>query len=121
MTAWHGPVPLSVGAGVLAATEDEPLGTGWLHPRLVPEGRFERHSMVDQPVVVLDAAEAVGGQSSVVGRAASSSRVGLMEEAARQAYLDRIRDLLDSHPDTRGRHELELDYVTTAWRMIPRG
>ena len=43
-----------------------------------------------------------------------------MDEAAREAYLDRIHDLLESHPDTRGRDELELDYVTTAWRMVPR-
>ena len=57
---------------------------------------------------------------AVVGRAASSSRVGLMDDATRGAYLDRIRDLLDTHPDTRGRDELEIDYITTAWRMVPR-
>jgi len=57
---------------------------------------------------------------AVVGRAASSSRVGLMDDTTRAAYLDRIRDLLDTHPDTRGRDELEIDYVTTAWRMVPR-
>jgi SAM-dependent methyltransferase len=58
---------------------------------------------------------------AVVGRAASSSRVGLMDDAARAAYLGRVRDLLDRHPDTRGRDELEVDYVTNAWRMVPRG
>jgi SAM-dependent methyltransferase len=57
---------------------------------------------------------------AVVGRAASSSRVGLMDDVARAAYLDGIRELLDTHPDTRGREELELDYVTTAWRLVPR-
>jgi len=57
---------------------------------------------------------------AVVGRAASSSRVGLMDDVARATYLDRIRELLDTHPDTRGREELELDYVTTAWRLVPR-
>jgi SAM-dependent methyltransferase len=58
---------------------------------------------------------------AVVGRAASSSRVGLLDEATRAAYLGRVCDLLDTHPDTRGRAELELSYVTTAWRMVPQG
>ncbi len=58
--------------------------------------------------------------AAVVGRAASSSRVALLDDAARDAYLGRIRDLLDTHPDTRGRDELEISYVTTAWRMTPR-
>jgi len=57
---------------------------------------------------------------TVVGRAASSSRVGLMDPGTRAAYLDRIRDLLAIHPDTRGRDELELSYVTSAWRLVPR-
>ena len=57
---------------------------------------------------------------AVVGRAASSSRVGLLDDAARETYLDSVRDLLDTHPDTRGRDELEIDYVTQAWRMVPR-
>jgi SAM-dependent methyltransferase len=57
---------------------------------------------------------------AVVGRAASSSRVGLLDDAAREAYLGAIRELLDTHPDTRGRDELELAYVTTAWRLVPR-
>jgi SAM-dependent methyltransferase len=57
---------------------------------------------------------------AVVGRAASSSRVGLLDDTAREAYLGRIRDLLDTHRDTRGRDELELQYVTTAWRMVLR-
>jgi SAM-dependent methyltransferase len=58
---------------------------------------------------------------AVVGRAASSSRVGLMDDAAREAYLGRIRRLLETHPGTRGRDKLEIGYLTTAWRMVPRG
>jgi SAM-dependent methyltransferase len=58
---------------------------------------------------------------AVVGRVASSSRVALMDDATRDAYLGRIRDLVETHPDTRGRDELEIDYVTSAWRMLPRG
>jgi SAM-dependent methyltransferase len=57
---------------------------------------------------------------AVVGRAASSSRVALLDDDARAAYLGRIRDLLDTHPDTRGRDELGIDYVTQAWRLVPR-
>jgi SAM-dependent methyltransferase len=57
---------------------------------------------------------------AVVGRAASSSRIGLLDDPARRAYLNSVRDLLDTHPDTRGRDELEIDYVTQAWRMVPR-
>ena len=57
---------------------------------------------------------------AVVGRAASSSRVALLDEAQRAAYLDTVRRLVESHPDTRGRAELDLDYSTTAWRLVPR-
>ena len=57
---------------------------------------------------------------AVVGRAASSSRVGLLDDDAREAYLGRVRDLLRSHPDTWGRDELQIDYVTQAWRLVPR-
>jgi ubiquinone/menaquinone biosynthesis C-methylase UbiE len=57
---------------------------------------------------------------AVVGRAASSSRVALLAEDERAAYLDRVRRLVDTHPDTRGRARLDLDYTTTAWRLVPR-
>ena len=57
---------------------------------------------------------------AVVGRAASSSRVALLDEAERAAYLDSVRRVVATHPDTRGRAELDLDHTTTAWRMVPR-
>jgi SAM-dependent methyltransferase len=57
---------------------------------------------------------------AVVGRWASSSRVAVLDGAGREAYLNRVRDLLATHPDTRGRHELDVPYVTTAWRLVPR-
>ena len=57
---------------------------------------------------------------AVVGRAASSSRVALLDEAQRAAYLDDVRRLVGSHPDTRGHAQLDLDYSTTAWRLVPR-
>ncbi len=57
---------------------------------------------------------------AVVGRAASSSRVALLDDAAREDYLGRIRELLDTHPDTRGRDEVDVTYLTSAWRLVPR-
>ena len=57
---------------------------------------------------------------AVVGRAASSSRVALLDEAGREEYLGRIRDLLATHPETRGRDVLDVTYLTSSWRLIPR-
>ena len=56
---------------------------------------------------------------AVVGRAASSSRIALLDEAARDEYLGRIRDLLAMHPETRGRDELCVTYRTSSWRLGP--
>ena len=57
---------------------------------------------------------------AVLGRAASSSRIALLDDAAREQYLGRIRYLLDTHPETGGRAELDVHYVTSAWRLDPR-
>ena len=57
---------------------------------------------------------------AVVGRVASSSRIALLDEAGRDAYLGQVRDLLATHPDTRGRDEVDVAYVTTAYRLAPR-
>lgn len=57
---------------------------------------------------------------AVAGRAASSSRVALLGEEERAAYLERVHRLVATHPDTRGRTEVDLDYATTAWRLVPR-
>jgi SAM-dependent methyltransferase len=57
---------------------------------------------------------------AVVGRTASSSRVAVLDDVERERYLDRVRDLIDTHPGTRGRDVLDLDYVTSAWRLTPR-
>ncbi len=50
--------------------------------------------------------------NGVVERIASVSFVAAMPEPARGAVLDRVRALLASHPDTGGRSELGLAYVT---------
>ena len=57
---------------------------------------------------------------AVVGRVASSSRIALMDDVERSAYLDRVRELLSTHPDTRGRDELDVPYVANAYRLVPR-
>jgi SAM-dependent methyltransferase len=57
---------------------------------------------------------------AVVGRAASSSRVALLDDAGREEYLGRIRGLLATHPQTRGRDELDVPYRTSSWRLVPR-
>ena len=57
---------------------------------------------------------------AVVGRVASSSRIALLGETGRDAYLGQVRDLLATHPDTRGRDEVDVAYVTTAYRLAPR-
>jgi SAM-dependent methyltransferase len=48
------------------------------------------------------------------------SYAATMEHAGRTALLDRVRALLAGHPDTRGRAQLELPYVTVAHRLLPR-
>jgi hypothetical protein len=57
---------------------------------------------------------------AVVGRVASSSRIAVLDEPGRDAYLGQVRELLATHPDTRGRDELDVSYLTSAYRLIPR-
>ena len=56
----------------------------------------------------------------VVAGIATRSYVAVMDDARRQAFLAGIRELLATHPDTRGRDVLELPYVTRAYRLIRR-
>jgi SAM-dependent methyltransferase len=56
----------------------------------------------------------------VVRRTATSSYVVTMPPARRAAFLDEVRDLLRTHPDTRGRSMLEMPYRTLAYRLTPR-
>jgi hypothetical protein len=44
--------------------------------------------------------------------------VALLDEAAREEYLGRIRALLDTHPETRGRDVLDVAYRTSSWRLV---
>jgi hypothetical protein len=53
----------------------------------------------------------------VVGTIATRSYVATMDPPTREAFLGRIRDLLATHPDTRGREVLDLRHVTSAYRL----
>jgi SAM-dependent methyltransferase len=56
----------------------------------------------------------------VVGTVATRSYVAVMDDARREDFLAGIRQLLAGHPDIRGREELQLPYVTRAYRLTPR-
>ena len=56
---------------------------------------------------------------NVVAGIATRSYVALMDAVRRAAFLAGVRELLDEHPDTRGRELLELPYVTRAYRLTP--
>jgi SAM-dependent methyltransferase len=55
----------------------------------------------------------------VVAGIATRSYVAVMDAARRADFLSRLRQLLAGHPDTRGRQELDLPYVTRAYRLTP--
>jgi SAM-dependent methyltransferase len=56
----------------------------------------------------------------VVGGIGTRSYVATMDDAGRAQFLGRVRDLLATHPDTRGRAQLDLAYTTRAYRLTPR-
>jgi SAM-dependent methyltransferase len=56
----------------------------------------------------------------VVGGIGTRSYVATKDAAARAGFLGRVRDLLATHPDTRGRDELVLPYTTRAYRLTLR-
>ncbi|NYJ06054.1 class I SAM-dependent methyltransferase [Petropleomorpha daqingensis] len=55
----------------------------------------------------------------VVAGIATRSYAAIMDADRLDRFLGRIRDLLATHPDTRGRTRLELPYVTAAHRLVP--
>jgi SAM-dependent methyltransferase len=56
----------------------------------------------------------------VVAGIGTRSYVATMDDAARAAFLDRVRVLLATHPDTAGRDRLELPHTASAYRLTPR-
>ncbi|TFV90738.1 class I SAM-dependent methyltransferase [Blastococcus sp. CT_GayMR16] len=55
----------------------------------------------------------------VVRRTATSSYVVTMADTDRQAFLRRVRQLVDTHPDTRGQALIPVAYRTRAFRLTP--
>lgn len=53
----------------------------------------------------------------IVGLAASRSPVITLPDDARSRLLDSIRQVLATHPDLAGREQIEMPYVTQAWRI----
>jgi SAM-dependent methyltransferase len=56
----------------------------------------------------------------VVAGLATRSYVATMPESRRADFLGAVRELLATHPDTRGREVVEVRLVSSAWRMLPR-
>jgi hypothetical protein len=56
----------------------------------------------------------------VVAGLATRSYVATMSEPGRADFLGAVRELLDTHPDTRGRAVVEVRLLSSAWRMLPR-
>lgn len=56
----------------------------------------------------------------VVAGIGTRSYVATLDGTSRAEFLGRVRSLLDAHPDTRGRDQLELPYTTRAYRLVPR-
>jgi SAM-dependent methyltransferase len=72
-------------------------------------------------VEVLDAAVVQSlTPEQVVGGIGTRSYVAVKDAAGRAEFLGRVRDLLATHPDTRGRELLDLPYTTRAYRLTPR-
>jgi SAM-dependent methyltransferase len=59
--------------------------------------------------------------ADVVAGLATRSYVTTMTEERRADFLGSVRELLATHPDTRGRDVVEVRLVSSAWRMLPRG
>jgi SAM-dependent methyltransferase len=90
--------------------------------------RFSPRGVTEAFVRELDADlqtyEAVAVQrqtpDDVVAGLATRSYVATMSERRRADFLGAVRELLATHPDTRGRAVVEVRLVCTAWRMLPR-
>ena len=90
--------------------------------------RFTPRAVTDSFVRALDADvevhEAVAVQhqtpAQVVAGLATRSYVATMGEERRAGFLRSVRELLDTHPDTRGRDVIEVRLVSSAWRLVPR-
>jgi SAM-dependent methyltransferase len=90
-------------------------------------GHEADQSVVDAFAAALPAAVEVA-ESAVVQRSspaevvagfATRSYVAVMTDAERHDFLARLRHTVDTHPGSAGRAELEVPYVTRAYRLLP--
>jgi SAM-dependent methyltransferase len=56
----------------------------------------------------------------VVRGIGTRSYVATMDDARRAEFLGRVRDLLATHPGTRGAESIDLPHTTRAYRLTPR-
>jgi SAM-dependent methyltransferase len=78
-------------------------------------------ALLPADVDVLDAAVVQSvTPDQVVGGIGTRSYVAVKDAAGRAEFLGRVRELLATHPDTRGRDRLDLPYTTRAYRLTPR-
>ena len=90
--------------------------------------RFTPRGVTDAFVRELDAEletyESVAVQrqtpEDVVAGLATRSYVATMPEQRRSDFLGAVRELLATHPDTRGRAVVDVRLLSSAWRMHPR-
>jgi SAM-dependent methyltransferase len=90
--------------------------------------RFRPAAVADAFAGELDAdvvtAESVSVQRTtpedVVAGFATRSYAAAMTEQRRTEFLDAIRELIATHPDTRGRDVVDLPHVVSAFRLTPR-
>jgi SAM-dependent methyltransferase len=80
--------------------------------------RFVRELAARESVLESGIVQTVSPEQVVAG-IGTRSYVATMDPLARAAFLDRVRELLAGHPDTRGRAVLDLPYLTAAHRLVP--
>jgi SAM-dependent methyltransferase len=106
-------VPWVAALGALLAVE----ARGHLADQTVVE-QFVRELPAHDELLESGIVQTVTPQQVVAG-IGTRSYVATMDPPAREAFLDRIRELLATHPDTRGRDVLELPHLTAAHRLRP--
>jgi len=90
-------------ATAAAAPSGSPSGS--LHPFVLATSRHTADPAVSQH----------GGVDMVLARTLSLSVVACLPQAEKDQISEQVRALLSSHPDTAGREQFELSYVTDAY------
>jgi SAM-dependent methyltransferase len=138
---WFDPVPAAAElrrvlrpggvVGLIWNTRDERVPWVRALGRLLAEEARDHEAdqgVVDRFAAVLPAAVEVVDSGTVqdltpeqvVAGIGTRSYVATMDDAGRDRFLGRVRDLLATHPDTRDRQRLQLPYATRAYRLTPR-